>query len=54
MALLNELQREVLEWNQDPQVKAVLFSGVGKAFCAGGDVRALYEAKQGDQDPSIL
>ncbi|MDM8358348.1 enoyl-CoA hydratase/isomerase family protein [Pandoraea communis] len=33
-------------WAQDPAVRAVLIEGAGeKAFCAGGDVRALYESR---------
>ena len=32
-------------WEQDPQVVAILLDGAGeKAFCAGGDIRALWEA----------
>ncbi|AJP59533.2 hypothetical protein UC34_07600 [Pandoraea vervacti] len=33
-------------WIDDPSVHAVLIEGAGeKAFCAGGDVRALYESR---------
>lgn len=33
-------------WSDDPSVHAVLIEGAGeKAFCAGGDVRALYESR---------
>lgn len=33
-------------WAGDPAVRAVLIEGAGeKAFCAGGDVRALYESR---------
>src|SRR5256714_12224540 len=35
-------------WAEDPAIKAVLIRGVGeRAFCAGGDVRAIYEAGRG-------
>jgi len=35
-------------WADDPGVKAVLIRGAGeRAFCAGGDVRAIYEAGRG-------
>jgi len=39
------------EWAVDPAVGAVLLDGAGeRAFCAGGDIRALYDAaKSGDQ-----
>jgi len=35
-------------WADDTRVKAVLIRGAGeRAFCAGGDVRAIYEAGRG-------
>lgn len=35
-------------WAEDPAVRAVLVRGAGeRAFCAGGDVRAIYEAGRG-------
>jgi len=35
-------------WAQDPSVHAVIVRGAGeRAFCAGGDVRAVYEAGRG-------
>src|SRR6185437_14505247 len=35
-------------WTDDPAVDAVLIRGAGeRAFCAGGDVRAVYEAGRG-------
>src|SRR5256885_16625833 len=35
-------------WAEDPAIKAVLIRGAGeRAFCAGGDVRAIYEAGRG-------
>ena len=35
-------------WADDPAVKIVLIRGAGeRAFCAGGDVRAIYEAGRG-------
>jgi len=36
------------EWAADPSVNAVVVRGAGdRAFCAGGDVRAVYEAGRG-------
>jgi enoyl-CoA hydratase len=33
------------EWSRDPGIKAVAIRGTGdRAFCAGGDIRALYES----------
>ena len=35
-------------WAKDPSIHAVLIEGAGdRAFCAGGDVRAVYEAGKG-------
>src|SRR5215471_686479 len=46
-------------WAEDPSVHAVIVRGAGdRAFCAGGDVRAVYEAGRGiagDPDlPSVF
>lgn len=39
------LERQLGHWRDDPAVAAVAIRGAGdRAFCAGGDVRALYEA----------
>ena len=42
-------------WAEDPEVYAVVIEGAGdRAFCAGGDVRAVYEAGKGIAgDPSF-
>ena len=37
----------LLEWADDPAIAAVTVSGAGdRAFCAGGDIRALYESRR--------
>src|SRR3990167_10325397 len=47
LAMIREITRLLREWEEDPSIKAVLIEGAGdKAFCAGGDVRAVYEAKK--------
>jgi len=42
------------QWESDPNVETVLLDGAGgRAFCAGGDIRALYDAaKAGDSLPA--
>ncbi len=40
---------QLLDWAKDDDVKAVVVEGAGeKGFCAGGDIRALYESGQSD------
>lgn len=39
LALGRELFRAVLEVDDDPEVRAVVITGAGRAFCAGGDVK---------------
>ena len=37
--------------DEDPEIRAILVTGVGKAFCAGGDATALQgHAERGDYD----
>ena len=39
------LSKQLGDWAMDPKVKAVVVEGAGeKAFCAGGDIRAMAEA----------
>lgn len=39
------LHRQLLAWEHDPSVVVVVLSAVGdRAFCAGGDIRALYDS----------
>lgn len=45
--MINLLQKYLADWDKDPNVRLVIFSADGgKAFCAGGDVKSLYMAKQ--------
>lgn len=44
-AMCVEMKRMLAEWARDPAVKTVAITGAGeRAFCAGGDIRALYES----------
>lgn len=45
--MIRELAHLLRTWESDPSVTTVLIEGAGgKAFCAGGDVRAVYEAQR--------
>lgn len=42
--MIQAMERALLQWADDPQVKTILIEGEGRAFCAGGDVVAAYHA----------
>ncbi|OYU09413.1 MAG: crotonase [Pseudomonas sp. PGPPP1] len=48
--MVRSLTRQLQAWADDPAVYAVVLRGAGeKAFCAGGDIRSLYDSfKSGD------
>lgn len=48
--MVRNLQRQLDAWALEPHVHAVVLRGAGeKAFCAGGDIRSLYDSfKNGD------
>jgi enoyl-CoA hydratase len=44
LAMVREMRRALDAWETDPRVTRVVITGTGeKAFCAGGDIRRLYE-----------
>ena len=48
LAMYRQFDPKLRAWADDPAIHAVLVSGAGeRAFCAGGDVRAVYEAGRG-------
>lgn len=48
--MLDAFSQTLKDWENDPSIKLVLLQGAGgKAFCAGGDVRSVYHAKQADE-----
>lgn len=48
--MCRRLDERLQAWASDPAIQAVVIEGAGeKAFCAGGDIRALYDA--GKKDP---
>ncbi|WP_053213905.1 enoyl-CoA hydratase/isomerase family protein [Pseudomonas sp. Q12-87] len=50
LGMVRSLQQQLDTWALDPQIHAVVLRGAGdKAFCAGGDIRSLYDShRQGD------
>ena len=42
--MIEQLHLKLKEWENKSEVFGVLIRGKGKAFCAGGDIRALYES----------
>ncbi|MDB2386963.1 enoyl-CoA hydratase/isomerase family protein [Shewanella sp.] len=48
LTMVQALTAQMSLWQRDPNIVAVLLDGAGeKAFCAGGDVRAIYHASIG-------
>ena len=49
--MVRAMWRQFNAWADDPAVRAVVIEGAGeKAFCAGGDVRALYDSRVNNAD----
>lgn len=45
IGMVSDLGRELQRFAADPDIRGVLIQGAGeKAFCAGGDIRAVYES----------
>lgn len=41
--MIHKLYHKLIEWQNNPAIKAVLVRGSGRAFCAGGDLKSLYD-----------
>ena len=51
--MIRELTRVLTAWHDDPHVHAVVIEGAGdRAFCAGGDIRALRDAQLSGDRPA--
>ncbi len=45
LGMVRALDKQLRAWMGDPNVRCVLIQGAGdRAFCAGGDIRALYDS----------
>jgi enoyl-CoA hydratase/carnithine racemase len=52
MAMIEQLQPKLAEWDADDNLVAIIIDGAGdKAFCAGGDIIQLYKGMSGEGDP---
>ena len=55
LEMLRALDEKLIGWAKDPNIGAVVISGEGRAFAAGGDIRRLYDAgRAGDEYTSIF
>lgn len=51
--MILKLYHQLAKWKKDDQTKVIVIQGEGeKAFCAGGDIRKVYEARH-DQELAI-
>jgi enoyl-CoA hydratase len=51
---IRAMDPQMRAWAKDPAVRMVVIEGAGeKAFCAGGDVRKVYDASLADDQPTI-
>ncbi len=56
LTMVRIIQKALDDWRDDPAVTRIVLTGAGgKAFCAGGDIRALYEqGKAGQQAEALI
>ncbi len=53
LAMVEAMQPRLEAWADDPAIAAVVIQGAGdRAFCAGGDIRDLYERRGTDFGPT--
>jgi len=52
--MIQALKKQLVEWEKEEAVKAVIIRAAeGRVFCAGGDVRWLYQAGK-DKNPQLM
>ena len=55
--MANSMIKELKKWHLNPEKapRTCIIKGEGgKAFCAGGDIKAVYNAREGKEDRSIM
>ncbi len=52
--LREDLFDAVTRASADPEVRVMVITGAGKGFCAGGDVKAMSEAKAGARERPLI
>lgn len=53
-AMVRALADQLTRWAQDPAIAHVVITGTGdRAFCAGGDIRSIYDARQAGETEGL-
>ncbi|GAA0783207.1 enoyl-CoA hydratase/isomerase family protein [Roseibium denhamense] len=53
-AMVTEMAQQLQRWAGDPAIAHVVIKGAGdKAFCAGGDIRSIYDARQAGETDGL-
>lgn len=52
--MVKAIKEMLLKWEGDLEVSYVVIQGEGRSFCAGGDLRKLYDAAKSGQDAGAI